>query len=194
MLTTLWAKEEFKNFYSNFNNSREDCYRKCAELKQKEKEFFDKANVENIRRLNMARCLICDDRGVMGGGCSGCGKDPEQSSIAERWRNHWAEYKNNIDNDLEIRPDDLKRMQDAYWDDSTRVYDDVKKPQHYVGQGIEAKDYIKQILGSDGWVAYCMGAVMKYIHRHQYKGNAIQDLEKAHTYLGWAIEEMKQKE
>ena len=70
-------------------------------------------------------------------------------------------------------------------------YDDVSKPSHYAGQGIEAKDYIKQVLGEEGWRKYCLGAVMKYIHRHEYKGNPVQDLEKAHTYLGWAIDSMK---
>lgn len=72
-------------------------------------------------------------------------------------------------------------------------YNDVEKPFHYAAQGIEAKDYIKQVLNNDGWTSYCLGAVMKYIHRHKYKGNPVQDLEKAYVYLGWAIESLKEK-
>ena len=64
----------------------------------------------------------------------------------------------------------------------------INKPPHYNKGGIEAIDYIKQQLGS-GFKGYLEGNVLKYIHRHKYKGNAKQDLEKARWYLDRLIQE-----
>lgn len=68
-------------------------------------------------------------------------------------------------------------------------WDQVNKPAHYNNGGIEAIDYIKQQLGS-GFKGYLEGNVLKYIHRHKYKGNAKQDLEKARWYLDRLIHEI----
>ena len=68
-------------------------------------------------------------------------------------------------------------------------WDQVNKPPHYNNGGIEAIDYISQQLG-DNIKAYLEGNVLKYIHRHKYKGNPKQDLEKARWYLERLIEEM----
>jgi|TARA_R110002072_G_C7757858_1_gene518069 hypothetical protein len=38
---------------------------------------------------------------------------------------------------------------------------------------------------------YLKGACMKYMSRYKYKGNAIQDLEKAEWYLKRLIKEVK---
>jgi len=65
----------------------------------------------------------------------------------------------------------------------------VNKPPHYNKGGIEAIDYIKQQLGT-GFKGYLEGNVLKYIHRHKYKGSAKQDLEKARWYLDRLIEEL----
>ena len=71
-------------------------------------------------------------------------------------------------------------------------YDPVSKPSHYNQDGgIECIDYIKQVLGKEGFVAYCRGNQIKYQHRAMYKGNAVQDLEKAGQYNAWAIETLK---
>ena len=64
----------------------------------------------------------------------------------------------------------------------------VDKPPHYNQGGIEAIDYIKQQLG-DGFVEYCEGNVMKYLHRWRYK-NGIEDLKKAEWYLERMIEKL----
>jgi hypothetical protein len=69
----------------------------------------------------------------------------------------------------------------------------VSKPAHYNhGEGIECIDYIKQVLGKEGFVAYCRGNVMKYNHRAFYKGNPTEDLAKAEQYLKWANETLKE--
>lgn len=62
----------------------------------------------------------------------------------------------------------------------------VHHPDHYTGGGIEAIDYIRAKLGPEGFRAYCLGNVLKYVSRHALK-NGEEDLAKAQVYLGWAI-------
>ena len=57
-----------------------------------------------------------------------------------------------------------------------------EKPQHYRVGEVEAIDYIHQQLGS-GVKDYLLGNVHKYLHRHRFKGQAVEDLRKAEWYL-----------
>jgi hypothetical protein len=61
--------------------------------------------------------------------------------------------------------------------------DDVNNPQHYNKQGIEVIDVIEAYE-----LPYHLGNVIKYVLRHQYKGNPIKDLKKAQWYLTRYIE------
>lgn len=63
----------------------------------------------------------------------------------------------------------------------------VHSPSHYTDGGIESIDYIRAKLGPDGFRAYCLGNVIKYVSRHALK-NGEEDLAKAQVYLGWAID------
>ena len=76
----------------------------------------------------------------------------------------------------------------------TLDYDPVDKPAHYnLNGGIECIDYIKEVLGKAGFVAYCRGNVMKYNHRAMYKNaTPVEDLKKAHQYLTWANETLEE--
>jgi hypothetical protein len=75
------------------------------------------------------------------------------------------------------------------------TYNPVSKPSHYnQGEGIECIEYIKQVLGPEGFIAYCRGNLMKYNHRAMYKGKPMQDLEKGQQYHSWAIETLKEIE
>tara|TARA_A100000172_G_scaffold23632_2_gene13767 strand:- start:120 stop:422 length:303 start_codon:yes stop_codon:yes gene_type:complete len=78
--------------------------------------------------------------------------------------------------------------------DTTFNYDSVNKPAHYnLTDGIECIDYIKQVLGLHGFVAYCRGNVIKYNHRAAYKNaTPVEDLKKAQQYLTWANETLKE--
>tara|TARA_X000001382_G_scaffold80034_1_gene56259 strand:- start:9633 stop:9935 length:303 start_codon:yes stop_codon:yes gene_type:complete len=78
--------------------------------------------------------------------------------------------------------------------DTTFNYDNVNKPAHYnLTDGIECIDYIKQVLGPHGFVAYCRGNVIKYNHRAAYKNpTPVEDLKKAQQYLTWANETLKE--
>ena len=61
-------------------------------------------------------------------------------------------------------------------------WDMVNKPQHYRVGEVEAIDYIAQQLGT-GVKDYLLGNVHKYLHRHRFKGQALEDLKKAEWYL-----------
>ena len=65
--------------------------------------------------------------------------------------------------------------------------DTVNHPYHYNNGDIEVIDYIKDKLGIEGYEAFCIGNVIKYVSRYKHK-NGKEDLEKALTYLKWAIE------
>ena len=74
------------------------------------------------------------------------------------------------------------------------AYDAVNKPFHYNHtDGIECIDYIKQVLGLDGFIAYCHGNFVKYQHRYRKKGKPVEDMEKAQWYLNKMVEALKEK-
>lgn len=66
------------------------------------------------------------------------------------------------------------------------TYNEIKKPEHYMIAGIEAKHLInfmiKDLKGCEAW---WFGNVLKYIFRAGKKDDAIKDLKKAIEYLGW---------
>ena len=68
--------------------------------------------------------------------------------------------------------------------------DTVNHPNHYNNGDIEVIDYIKDKLDIEGYEAFCIGNVIKYVSRYKHK-NGKEDLEKALTYLKWAIEVSK---
>jgi len=71
--------------------------------------------------------------------------------------------------------------------------DPVEKPFHYNTGEVECIDYIKQVLGQDGFIAYCHGNMIKYQHRYKYKSNPVEDMHKAKWYLEKMLETMKEK-
>ena len=71
----------------------------------------------------------------------------------------------------------------------------VHSPPHYTnGNCIECIDYIRQVLGEEGFVYFCHGNFIKYQHRYKYKGKPIQDLEKAKWYINKMIEKLKEED
>ena len=70
----------------------------------------------------------------------------------------------------------------------TVAEDKIKSPNHYKleGLGIESIDIIKSRLGKDGFKAFCVGNVIKYILRAEKK-NGLEDYKKARKYLDWLI-------
>lgn len=61
----------------------------------------------------------------------------------------------------------------------------IYSPPHYTQGYLETIYVIQQILGVEGFKAFCMGNYIKYKERHSYK-NGAEDLKKAEQYLEWA--------
>lgn len=55
-------------------------------------------------------------------------------------------------------------------------------PDRYTGEGRETIDRIRDVLGDDGFRAFCAGNAMKYEDRAGRKGDAVGDVEKARWY------------
>ena len=76
--------------------------------------------------------------------------------------------------------------------DETEVefqFDEINKPAHYTKNGFEVIDII------EAWgLGYRLGNVLKYVLRHQDKGNPLKDLKKAQWYLSREIETLENTE
>lgn len=62
--------------------------------------------------------------------------------------------------------------------------DPVNHPAHYTTGTIEVIDFIL-----DQQFGYLAGNVVKYLSRYRHKGNAKEDLLKAHWYLSRLVEQ-----
>jgi hypothetical protein len=69
--------------------------------------------------------------------------------------------------------------------------DEVNHPPHYTANTIEAIDYMKDNMSPEAFKGYLEGCVKKYLHRHAYKGKALEDLKKARWYLDRLILELQ---
>ena len=59
--------------------------------------------------------------------------------------------------------------------------DNVNHPEHYNKGDIECIDAIEAAV--EDFASYCQGNALKYLYRHAYKGNPVEDLEKAIWYI-----------
>ena len=73
--------------------------------------------------------------------------------------------------------------------------DAVNHPQHYTNGGIECIDALTSMTSgfTDPNDAALSWQVVKYVWRHPFKGNALQDLKKARWYLDRLIVAEEQK-
>ena len=69
----------------------------------------------------------------------------------------------------------------------TRFIDKINHPEHYTQGNRETIDIIHDILGQDGFNAYCVGNVIKYLSRYKYKGG-VEDIKKAGKYIEFMVE------
>ena len=66
--------------------------------------------------------------------------------------------------------------------------DNINNPNHYkLDCGVESIEIIKRVLGIKGFVAFCLGNILKYLIRAEKK-NGKEDYKKAAKYLEWVIE------
>lgn len=65
--------------------------------------------------------------------------------------------------------------------------DNVNNPNHYkLGCGVESIEIIKRVLGLRGFVAFCLGNILKYLIRAEKK-NGKEDYKIAAKYFEWVI-------
>ena len=78
----------------------------------------------------------------------------------------------------------IKKLMDDMVSKTTQLdFDMVNHPQHYAKGPIECIDWIKVELTEEEFRGYLKGNALKYIWRHEDKGNPDQDLAKAVWYL-----------
>lgn len=66
--------------------------------------------------------------------------------------------------------------------------DNINNLNHYkLSCGVESIEIIKRVLGTQGFVAFCLGNILKYLIRAEKK-NKLEDYKKAAKYLEWIIE------
>ena len=70
----------------------------------------------------------------------------------------------------------------------------VNHPPHYTVGNIECIDYLKDSMNSVAFIGFLEGNAKKYLHRYNYKGQRISDLQKAQYYLNKLIETIKELE
>lgn len=73
------------------------------------------------------------------------------------------------------------------------VSDSVNHPSHYTHGKIETIDKIEDVLGLEGFQAYCVGNAIKYLDRYKLK-NGFEDIKKAKRYLEFYIEKTEGKD
>ena len=97
---------------------------------------------------------------------------------------------------IDAKPEEYDAVTSRFYDNRSPkevpyVPDVVNQPEHYRVGEVEAIAYIEQQLGS-GVRDYLLGNLHKYLHRHRFKGNALEDLKKAQWYLNKLIMEEEQ--
>ena len=75
--------------------------------------------------------------------------------------------------------------------ENERGHDNVNSPAHYKYGKKETIDVIRDCMTGDEYHGYLKGNVLKYVSRYKFKGEPLQDLEKAQWYLNRLVKEVK---
>ena len=62
------------------------------------------------------------------------------------------------------------------------------RPDYYKEDKYECIDVLSEVLGPEGYRGFCLGNAFKYLWRHGKKGDGLEDLTKAKTYIDFLIE------
>jgi|TARA_B100001971_G_C17775505_1_gene327075 hypothetical protein len=71
------------------------------------------------------------------------------------------------------------------------VNDIVNSPLHYLKGKKETIDVIQDCMTDDEYHGYLKGNVLKYVSRYKFKGEPLEDLQKAQWYLNKLIKEVE---
>ena len=69
----------------------------------------------------------------------------------------------------------------------------VNSPNHYTQGERETIENIRDTMSSEGYQGYCVGNVVKYLARYQFK-NGLEDVRKAKKYIEFLEEELMKQE
>ena len=69
-------------------------------------------------------------------------------------------------------------------------YDNVNAPSHYLHGKKETIDVICDCMTGDEFHGYLKGNILKYVSRYKFKGEPLEDLQKAQWYLNRLIKEV----
>lgn len=94
--------------------------------------------------------------------------------------------------DIKFKDDIEKDFIEAINKQPIIVSDSVNHPSHYTHGKIETIDKIEDVLGLEGFQAYCVGNAIKHLDRYKLK-NGLEDLKKAEWYLNRLITNMEGK-
>lgn len=95
--------------------------------------------------------------------------------------------------DIKFKDDIEKELIEEMNKQPIIVSDSVNHPSHYTHGKIETIDKIEDVLGLEGFQAYCVGNAIKYLDRYKLK-NGLEDIKKAQKYLEFYIEKTEGKE
>ena len=70
------------------------------------------------------------------------------------------------------------------------TYDNVNAPAHYLHGKKETIDVICDFMTNDEFHVYLNCNILKYVSRYKFKGEPLEDLEKAQWYLNRLIKEV----
>ena len=70
------------------------------------------------------------------------------------------------------------------------VNDSVHSPAHYKYDKKETIEVIRDCMTEDEYHGYLKGNVLKYVARYKFKGEPLEDLQKAQWYLNRLIKEV----
>ena len=75
-------------------------------------------------------------------------------------------------------------------EDKTYENENVNAPQHYLHGKKETIDVINDCMTGDEFHGYLKGNILKYVSRYKWKGEPLEDLQKASWYLNRLIKEV----
>ena len=75
-------------------------------------------------------------------------------------------------------------------EDKTYENENVNSPSHYKHGKKETIEVIRDCMTSDEYHGYLKGNVLKYVSRYKFKGEPLEDLQKANWYLNRLIKEV----
>jgi len=75
-------------------------------------------------------------------------------------------------------------------EDKTYENENVNAPQHYLHGKKETIDVINDCMTSDEFHGYLKGNILKYVSRYKFKGEPLEDLQKAQWYLNRLVKEV----